>query len=83
VSRRKGGSQGKESFGVSVFGCFGTLEAGSEAGAVVKTRVGRQGEEELGSFRRAELLYALRVCNVSVIKSSLWSYVNSVVVVDH
>jgi len=95
VSGRKGGSQGKELFGVrcSVFGigCFGvwvleglgTLGAGSEAGAVVNTRVGGQGEEELGSCLRAELLYALRVCNVSAIKSSLSSYVNSVVVFDH
>jgi len=69
VSGRKGGSQGKELFGV-----LGRWEPDRKAGAVVKTRVGGQGEEELGSCRRAELLYALRVCNVSAIKWSLSSY---------
>jgi len=40
---------------------WGRWEPDRKAGAVVKTRVGGQGGEELGSCRRAELLYASRV----------------------
>jgi len=78
VSGRKGGSQGKE-----VFGVLGTLGAGSEGGSRSQDPSRGTGRSKTGKLSASRVTVCIACCNVSAIKSSLSSYVNSVVVVDH
>jgi len=65
------------------YSVLGTLGAGSESGSRSQDPSWGTGRRRTGKRSASRVTACIACCNVSAIKSSLSSYVNSVIVVDH